>query len=434
MPDTDTFDVLIIGGGPAGTTAATHLAQRGRRVALLERETEPGYQVGESLLPYCYPTLERIGALELVQTAGFTRKHSVQFVSAEGKLARPFYFADHIDHPLATTWQVERRRLDGLLLDHAKSAGATVLTGTTARRVLRDESGAISGVDAIDSQGDPRRFHAPFTIDASGRDGFLMRELRWRVAEPALDRIAIWTYFEGAERDPGRDEGATTIAYLPGGGWFWLIPMSDNRVSVGVVAKAAELLDGSLDTAAAYHRQLAANPWVVARLANATQVGEIRTTRNYSYRAQHSATAGAVLAGDAFLFLDPVFSSGVFVALTSGEACAQAVDRALASGRRDAGLFAEYAEWFANLVEPMRRLIYGFYDPEFSFAELIRRHPELRGDITDILIGNLGRDFSALFAAIDELATLPEPVSFGRPAPEPAQPASPAGAAPDPRA
>ncbi|MEZ4267696.1 MAG: NAD(P)/FAD-dependent oxidoreductase [Myxococcota bacterium] len=419
MPEPESFDVLVIGGGPAGATAATHLARRGRRVALLERETEPGYQIGESLLPYCYPVLERMGALDLVQSAGFTRKQSVQFVSAEGKLARPFYFADHIDHPLATTWQVDRRRFDALLLEHAKNAGATVLTGMTARRVLRDESGTISGVDAIDSHERARRFTAPFTIDASGRDGFLMRELRWRVPEPALDRIAIWAYFEGAERDPGRDEGATTIAYLPGGGWFWLIPMEGDRVSVGVVARASELLDDTLDTAAAYQRQLAANPWVAARVADATQVGELRTTRNYSYRARHSATAGAVLAGDAFMFLDPVFSSGVFVALTSGEACAREVDCALDSGRRDAALFTDYAEWFANLVEPMRRLIYGFYDPEFSFAELIRRHPELRGDVTDILIGNLGRDFSALFAAIDELAKLPEPVAFGRPEPAP---------------
>lgn len=418
MPEIDTFDALVIGGGPAGTTAATHLAQRGRRVALLERETEPSYQIGESLLPYCYPTLERIGALELVQNAGFTRKESVQFVSAEGKLARPFYFSDHIDHPLAITWQVDRRRLDGLLLDHAKNTGVTVLTGTTARRVVRDESGAISGVDSIDEQGNARRFHAPFTIDASGRDGFLMRELGWRVPEPALDRIAIWTYFEGAVRDPGRDGGATTVASLPGGGWFWLIPLEGDRLSIGVVAKASELLDGTLDTEAVYFRQLAANPWVAARVANATQVDEIHLTRNYSYRARYSATAGAVLAGDAFLFLDPVFSSGVLTALVSGEACAGAVDRALDSGRRDAALFADYAEWFANLVEPMRRLIYGFYDPEFSFAEFVRRHPELRDDMTDILIGNLGRDFSALFAAVDQMATLPEPVSFGRPAPE----------------
>ena len=135
MPEPESFEVLVIGGGPAGATAATHLAQRGRRVALLERETEPGYQVGESLLPYCYPTLERIGALELVQAAGFTRKHSVQFVSPDGKLARPFYFSDHIDHPLATTWQVDRRRFDARLLDHARASGATVLTASTPRPV-----------------------------------------------------------------------------------------------------------------------------------------------------------------------------------------------------------------------------------------------------------------------------------------------------------
>ena len=412
-------DVLVVGGGPAGATAAAVLARRGRRVILLERSPiAERYRVGESLLPYCWFPLERSGALDAVRAAGFQTKECVQFISPRGHRAKPYYFADHFDHQAATTWQVPRPVFDRLLLENAQAQGVEVQLGATARRPL-EHAGAVVGVEVERADGRRAELRAPLTIDASGREGlFMARARRWKRQEHALDRVAIWSYFVGAQRDPGRDEGATTIARIPGDGWFWLLPMADDRMSIGVVSRADHLFPGrDRDPAAAFRRAAESNPWIAARLAPARREEDFQITRNFSYRAQHCAADGVVLAGDAFTFLDPVFSPGVFLALAGGERAALAADGALTAGRTDAAAFAGYADWLDRAVEPMRKLIFAFYDPAFSFGELFRADPGLRSDLTDCLIGNVDHDFGPLFAAMGRLTELPTLPDFGRPAP-----------------
>src|SRR6266850_1276604 len=185
----------------------------------------PRYHIGESLLPYGYFTLERLGVLERMKASAFTRKYSVQFVGTHGRASLPFYFFQHLKHEAASTWQVLRSEFDQILLDNAREKGAEVREETTVRELIR-ENGAVAGVKAVAKTGETVEIHAPITIDASGRDAFAVTRNEWKVRDPYLNKIAVWTYYKGAFRDAGVDEGATTIAYVPEKGWFWYIPLA----------------------------------------------------------------------------------------------------------------------------------------------------------------------------------------------------------------
>lgn len=414
MKPDSSFDTIVVGGGPAGSTAAAVLARRGRRVLLLEKERFPRYHIGESLLPYAWFTMERIGFLEKMNAAPFVRKYSVQFVSTNGKVSQPFYFFQHLKHEAAVTWQVLRSEFDHMLLTHAREQGADVREAMTVKGFLKDGD-AVMGVWAVDEAGQRHEFNAPATIDASGRDQLAITKHNWRVRDPYLNKVALWTYFEGAMRDPGYEAGATTVAYLPERGWFWYIPLADDIISVGIVAEGDYLFGESRDLEQVYWREVERQPWIKEHVAVGRQVGPYYTTAEYSYRSRYCAADGLVLAGDAFQFLDPVFSSGVFLALRGGELAAEYVDAALEAGDTSAARFAEYGERICQGVESMRKLVYAFYDHSFSFRELLRKYPGLQGDVTDCLIGNLWRDFDPLFRAVEEFAAAsPRPLEYGR--------------------
>jgi flavin-dependent dehydrogenase len=403
------YDAVVVGGGPAGSTAAALLAMKGRRVVVLERERFPRYHVGESLLPYCYFTLDRLGMLEKLARSHFPKKYSVQFVSPEGRLSVPFYFFQHYDHPASTTWQVLRSEFDAMLLDNAREKGAEVLHGASARELVR-EDGTVVGVRT-----DAGEFRGTFTIDATGRDAFAVSRNGWRVRDAYLNKIAVWTYYRGAKRDPGLDEGATTVAFVPERGWFWYIPLPDDVVSVGVVAEKDYLYRGARDLGEIFRREVGNNRWIEEHLAQGRQFGDHFVTGEFSYRSRHCASDGLVLTGDAFAFLDPVFSSGVFLALRGGELCADAVDAALEAGDVSAARFADYGARLCEGIEAMRKLVYGFYNPGFSFKEFLMEFPHLKGDLTDCLIGHLFRDFKPLFGAMAKFAPVPEPLPHGGP-------------------
>jgi len=410
------YDAIIIGGGPAGSTAATLLAEKGHRVLILEKETFPRYHVGESLMPFCWFTLNRLGVIDRMNEIGFVRKSSVQFATTDGRISAPFYFFQHFDHPAATTWQVERKDFDLMLLDNARSKGVEVRENTTVLDFLRTGD-RISGVRAQTGDGEPFEVQAPVTLDCTGRDALYQRKHGTRKRDPMLNKVSIWTLYQDAKRDPGLDEGATTIAYLPEGGWFWNIPLRNGVVSSGIVAERDYLFrpGKTRDPAEIYAREIENNAWIKGHLSEGRQFGEYWVTGEYSYRAEHCATDGLLLVGDAFAFLDPVFSSGVFLAFKSAEMAADAVDAALEKGDTSAAAFASYGEELCGHIETMRRIVYAFYDPEFSFAKLIRKHPDLRGRLTDVLIGNVdGKDYSDLMRAISDLAELPEPLEYGR--------------------
>lgn len=409
------FDVVIIGGGPAGSAASALLAEQGLRVVVLEREKFPRYHIGESLLPFtCYP-LKKLGLLEKMRQSEFVKKYSVQFVSPSGKASQPFYFSTRYEAGVAQTWQVLRSEFDMMLMENARAKGAQVLEETCVKELLQ-EDGRTVGVRAQTRSGESLEFRAPMTLDCSGREAFVPTRLNWRVREPKLNKVAVWTYYRGALRDPGVDEGATTVAYVPEKGWFWYIPQHREMISVGVVAEGKYLTrDGVREPKDMFQREIEQNAWIKAHLAAGTQTGSYYLTSEFSWRSRYCAADGLLLAGDSFGFLDPVFSSGVMLALKSGALAADMIQAAFNARDFSAQRFTEYGRVMREGIENMRKLVYAFYDQGFSFRVLTNKYPDLAGDITDCLSGDVNKDFSRLYAAVAETAEVPEPLPYGMP-------------------
>ena len=262
----------MIGGGPAGSTAATLIAQQGRRVVLFERERFPRYHIGESLIPETYWVLERLNMLAKLRASRFVKKYSVQFVNASGKQSAPFYFWDNRSHECSQTWQVVRSEFDKMLLDNAREHGVAVHEETRVLDVLFEGERAL-GVRVRSASGQDQEMRARVVVDASGQQALLQNRLKLRVWDPVLNKGAIWTYWQGAYRDTGRDEGATMVLQTANRtGWFWYIPLHDDIVSVGVVAPFDYLFKGRSGHEETYHSEVERCPAVKQRVAAATRV------------------------------------------------------------------------------------------------------------------------------------------------------------------
>jgi flavin-dependent dehydrogenase len=384
-------DVVVIGGGPAGSTVSTLIAQRGHSVTLFERETFPRFHIGESLIPETYWVLERLNMLPKMQRSRFVKKYSVQFVNASGKQSAPFYFWDNRPHECSQTWQVVRSEFDKMLLDNAREHGVDVHEATRVLDVLFEGERAV-GVRVRSANGGDREVRAKVIVDASGQQAMLQNRFKLRVWDPVLNKGAIWTYWQGAYRDTGRDEGATMVLQTADRqGWFWYIPLHDDIVSVGVVAPFDFLFKGRGGHEKTYQEEVERCPAVKRRVSTATRVTGYFATKDYSYRSTATAGDGWVLVGDAWGFLDPLYSSGVLIALKSGELAAEAIVEGLANGDTSAAQLGKWGPGFNTGVDRMRRLVCEYYDG-FSFGEFVRRYPDLRGAITDLLIGDLFND------------------------------------------
>ena len=385
------YDVIVIGGGPAGSSVSTLIAQRGYRVALFERERFPRFHIGESLIPETYWVLKRLNMLPKMQRSHFVKKYSVQFVNASGKLSAPFYFWDNKPHECSQTWQVVRSEFDKLMLDNAREHGVDAQEGVHVLEVLFDGDRA-GGVRIKDSDGERRDVLAPVVVDASGQAAMLQNRFKLRLWDPVLNKGAIWTYWKGAYRDTGRDEGATMVLQTADrSGWFWYIPLHDDIVSLGVVAPFDYLFKGRKDHEKTYEEEIERCPAVRKRIGDATRVTGHFVTRDYSYRSKQVAGDGWVLIGDAFGFLDPLYSSGVLLALKSGELAAEAIVDGIESDDLSAAQLGRWGATFNDGVDRMRRLVCEYY-AGFSFGNFVRHYPELRGTITDLLIGDLFTD------------------------------------------
>lgn len=385
-----TADVIVIGGGPSGSTVSTLVAQHGFKVKLFEREHFPRFHIGESLIPETFWVLERLKMLPKMRASNFIKKYSVQFVNQNGKLSEPFYFDDHKPQESSQTWQVLRSEFDEMMLNNAREQGVQVEEGVRVLEVLFEGERAV-GIRLQDEQGRERREYAKVVIDASGQSALIMNRLGLKIPDPYLNKGAVWSYFEGAYRDPGKDEGCTVVLQTKGKeGWFWYIPLHNNIVSVGIVSTFKRMFDGRS------HEQIFLDelencPAVKDRIAIGKRVAEYRATKDYSYRAREVAGDGWVLVGDAFGFLDPLYSSGVLLALKSGQLAADAVVEGLQKGDTSRAQLGKWGPNFKIGMDRMRRLVCEYYDG-LSFGGFIKKHPDMKGLITDLLIGDLFED------------------------------------------
>ena len=355
----DRTDVVVIGGGPAGATTATLLAQKGHRVTLLERERFPRFHIGESLIPETFWVLERLGLLPQMRASQFVEKHSVQFVNEKGTVSEPFYFADHKPQESSRTWQVVRSEFDEMMLRNAAQQGVDVHEGMRVVEVLFEQAATgqrATGVRVQDETGREQTLVADVVVDASGQGAMIMSRLGLREWDPELKKAALWTYWKGASRGTGRDQGATLVMQLADKqGWFWYIPLHDGTVSVGVVA-AYDYLFKDRDTKnpeLIYAEEMTKCLGLGSRIESAEQVGPVRVAKEYSYRSQQVAGDGWVLVGDAFGFLDPLYSSGILLALKSGELAADAIAAGLAVGDTSA---ARLGAWGPDYIQGMERM------------------------------------------------------------------------------
>jgi flavin-dependent dehydrogenase len=409
------YDAVIIGAGPAGSAAAAILAELGHNVVVLEKGKFPRYHIGESLLPFTYHPLKRLGLIDKMRASAFTKKYSVQFIAPSGRASQPFYFNDRYDDDIAQTWQVLRSEFDEMLVGNARAKGATVIEEIAVKRLI-EEDGRVVGVEAQTKDGETVEYRAPITLDCTGKESFSAVRNGWRIKDPKLNKVAVWTYYKGAKRDQGIDEGATTVAFVPEKGWFWYIPQHNDMVSVGVVAEGKYLSrDGVRDPKAMFDREVEQNAWIKEYLAPGESTGDYYVTSEFSFHSKHCAKEGLLLVGDAFCFLDPVFSSGLMLALKSGVMAGDAVHEAIGKADFAPGQFAEYGATLREGIENMRKLVYAFYDPNFSFRDLTMKYPELAGDVTDCLSGDINKDFTELFSKVAEFAELPESLPYGAP-------------------
>lgn len=416
MINNSTFDAIIIGAGPAGCAAAAILAEKQRRVLVIEREKFPRYHVGESLLPFTFQPLQRLGLIDRMRASAFIKKYSVQFVSPNGRASQPFYFFKRYDpDTIAQTWQVLRSEFDVMLMQNAREKGAEVIEELSVKELLK-ENGRVVGVKAQHRNGQWVEYRAPITVDCSGKESFAAVRNIWRVKDPSLNKVAVWTYYRGAKREQGMDEGATTVAYVSEKGWFWYIPQHNDMVSVGVVAEGKYLSRGGIKSPEEiFKREIEENIWIKDHLESGCQVGPYFITSEYTYHSKYCGMEGLLLAGDALCFLDPVFSSGVMLALKSGVMAADAIDEGLTAGDLSPGRFAAYGKALRESIENMRKLVYAFYDQNFSFRDLTDKYPDSAGDVTDCLSGDVNKDFSLLWKRISEFVPLPAELPYGLP-------------------
>ena len=396
----DEYDCVVIGAGPGGSAAATVVADAGHSTLLVEREKMPRFHVGESLMPEVYWTLVRLGALEKMKERGFVKKYGVQFVSHSGKESQPFLFQKHDPRESSTTWHVERADFDEMLFENAREKGAHCIDETRVLDVELQQPNRKVTIRKAD--GTEQSITTKVVVDATGQQSFLASRLGLKIDNPDLHKAGIWTYYRGAER-PSPENNATIILHTNDKkAWFWYIPLKDNIVSVGVVGDNDYMLKGRGSAEEVFSEELEKCLAVKSRVSEAEQIGKYHVAKEFSYTTKQHAGEGWVLVGDAYGFIDPIYSSGVFLALKSGELAGDAIVSGLANKNLSGEQLGSWANHFNGGSHWIRKLVHAFYTNEFSFGGFMKKHPEHQGNLTDLLIGRVFHESAGdIFADMD---------------------------------
>jgi flavin-dependent dehydrogenase len=398
------YDAVVVGGGPGGSTVATVLARAGRHVLLLERERFPRFHVGESLLPFSLPIFERIGVADKIRGAGFQEKYGAFFWNESNGTTRPVVFARgrDADHPKA--YHVKRAEFDDLLLRHSESCGAEVREGVSVDEILFEGSRAVgvrtkvaAGDGAPTGRGETIR--ARVVVDASGQGALLSRQLGLRQFDPKLRRACIFAHYAGVSW-PKENQPGDILLPIDKGVWYWIIPFSDGTCSVGGVFDPAEVRFAEGATVEGrFGEMLARSGRMMELLHGSRRISGAHGVSDFSSSATRLGGDGWALVGDAATFLDPVFSTGVFLAMATGERAAAAIDRALSrKGRLDARDLRAYERQANRMFARFRKFVYNFYDPVFFDAFCTPHPPEtIRAAVTTTLAGGVERVSPALW-------------------------------------
>jgi len=378
------YDVLVVGGGPGGSSAATFLARGGLRVALAEREAFPRFHVGESLLPANMPVLDRLGVLDAVKARGFLVKYGAYFHDQDLDLGYQFFFREGKPWP-SYTYEVQRGEFDKILLDHAAAQpNVTLLQPATVERVVFDDDGVTATVSEAAGS---REVRARFLVDASGRDAFIATRHGKRRPVEGLGKVALFAHFRGGKRWPGKEAGNIRIfSFEPG--WFWYIPFHNGTSSVGCVLHARTVRGHERNLEQLYHSLIARCRGLAEALDGAPRITPVHSAANFSYQTEPAIGDRFVCVGDAIAFLDPIFSSGVYLATQSAELSSVEILKAFRENRFEARRFAGYQKAIRRGMRPFQRFIRNFYDP--SFTEMFLKPREYAGmvdGVTGVLAG-----------------------------------------------
>jgi FADH2-dependent halogenase len=387
MEKSTQYDVLVIGGGPGGSTAATLLARAGKRVLLLEKERFPRFHIGESLLPYNSRIFQELGIQSTLEAAGFTRKWGAQFHLADGSKSLHLVFRNGRFTRETAAFQVERATFDHVLLKQARASGADVREGWTVGKTWSSDTS--SGLEARDDKGVTHTFTGAFLIDASGRSNLTGNQQGLRKIHPRLRKLAIFGHFAGVELDPGEKGGDTVIVRLANK-WFWLIPLSPGKVSVGCVIDQEDYAAGKENSEQLFESLVESSPVLCQRMKDAKLLGALQTTSDFSYHNRHLVGPRLIRVGDAAGFMDPIFSAGVYLAMHSASLASKLILDSLARGDAGTRRLREYEKKVFRAMRLYWDMVERFYTTPFLEVFMEPRHRlELPAAVTAILAGEL---------------------------------------------